>query len=188
MKLFRTIETAAENGYKVGDMICFTLNNGEEVEALAVKQEDDGMIFYFVDALKKEYRMNRADSNRGGYKSCELREKLNGEILDRFPDEIREKMVAFANGDFLRLATEREMFGKNIYGEKEDESVQQWEPMKDRRNRIGFQGNKTGIWEWCWLQNKTENPASRFANVSDSGGANYLAASHSHGVRPAFKI
>ena len=188
MKLFRTIETTAENGYKVGDVIGFTLNDGEEVEALAVKQEDDGMIFYFVDALKKEYRMNRTNSNRGGYKSCELRGKLNGEILDRFPAEIREKMVAFENGDYLRLATEREIFGENIYGEEEDESVQQWEPMKDRRNRIGFQGNKTGIWEWNWLQNKYDGSAAAFCYVYGDGFASFGYASYSLGVRPAFKI
>ena len=188
MKLFRTIETAADNGYKVGDVIAFTLNDGEEVEALAVKQEADGMIFYFVDALKKEYRMNRTNSNRGGYKACELRANLNGEILDRFPAEIRDKMIAFENGDFLRLATEREMFGENIYGEEEDESVEQWEPMKDRRNRIGFQGNKTGIWEWYWLQNKSKDYAACFAFVTRNGSAYSNGASYSFGVRPAFKI
>lgn len=187
MKLFRKIETAAENGCKVGDVISFNLNDGEEVEALAVKQDDDGMIFYFVDALKKEYCMNRTGTNRGEYESCELRKNLNGEILDRFPAEIREKMVAFANGDFLRLATEREIFGENIYGEQENDSVQQWEPMKDRRNRIGFQGNKTGIWEWRWLQNKSAGSSADFAIVNDFGFCD-AGASHSCGVRPAFKI
>lgn len=188
MKLFRTIETAADDGYKVGDVISFTLNDGEKVEALAVKQEDDGMIFYFVDALADEYRMNRTDSNRGGYKSCELRKNLNGEILDRFPAEIREKMIAFENGDLLRLATERELFGENVWGEYEDESVQQWEPMKDRRNRIGFQGSKTGIWEWCWLQNKSCNYAALFCCVHFGGNATSSDASYASGVRPAFKI
>lgn len=188
MKLFRTIETAADDGYKVGDMISFTLNDGEKVEALAVKQEDDGMIFYFVDALNKEYRMNRTNSNRGGYTACELRQNLNGAILDRFPAEIREKMVAFENGDFLRLATEREIFGENIWGEYEDESVEQWEPMKDRRNRIGFQGSKTGVWEWCWLQNKCRDYAASFCFVATRGAADYCYASSASGVRPAFKI
>lgn len=45
MKLFRTIEAVADGNYNVGDVIAFTLNDGEEVEALAVKQEQDGMIF-----------------------------------------------------------------------------------------------------------------------------------------------
>lgn len=188
MKLFRTIEAVADGHYCVGDVITFTLNDGEEVEALAVKQEQDGMIFVLVDCLRKEYSMNRTSSNRGGYKSCALRKALNTEILDRFPAEIREKMVAFESGDLLRLPTEREIFGYNPYGEKEPDDVEQWEPMKDRRNRIAFQGSKTGTWEWYWLQNKVEGSAAHFANVSYNGNANYGNASNAYGVRPAFKI
>ncbi len=66
MKLFRTIEAVADGNYNVGDVIAFTLNDGEEVEALAVKQEQDGMIFCLVDCLRKEYSMNPTSSNRGG--------------------------------------------------------------------------------------------------------------------------
>jgi hypothetical protein len=188
MKLFRTIEAVADGHYCVGDVITFTLNDGEEVEALAVKQEQDGMIFVLVDCLRKEYSMNRTSSNRGGYKSCALRKALNTEILDRFPAEIREKMVAFESGDLLRLPTECEIFGYNPYGEKETDDVEQWEPMKDRRNRIAFQGSKTGTWKWYWLQNKVEGSAARFANVNNYGYANYHAASYANGGRPAFKI
>ena len=99
MKLFRTMETVADNGYMAGDVIAFTLIDGEEVDALAVKQEQDGMIFCLADCLNQEYSMNEEDSNRGGYEATDLRVRLNGEILDRFPSDIREKMVAFANGD-----------------------------------------------------------------------------------------
>lgn len=188
MKLFRTIEAVADGHYCVGDVITFTLNDGEEVEALAVKQEQDGMIFVLVDCLRKEYSMNRTSSNRGGYKSCALRKALNTEILDRFPAEIREKMVAFESGDLLRLPTEREIFGYNPYGEKEPDDVEQWEPMKDRRNRIAFQGSKTGTWEWYWLQNKVDGSAANFARVGGSGDAFCYGASGALGVRPAFKI
>ena len=188
MKLFRTIEAVADDHYCVGDVITFTLNDGEEVEALAVKQEQDGMIFVLVDCLRKEYSMNRTSSNRGGYKSCGMRKALDTEILDRFPAEIRDKIVAFENGDLLRLPTEREIFGYNPYGEKEPEDVEQWEPMKDRRNRIAFQGSKTGTWEWYWLQNTVDGSAALFANVSDGGVAGCSLASDARGVRPAFKI
>lgn len=188
MKLFRTIEAVADDHYCVGDVITFTLNDGEEVEALAVKQEQDGMIFVLVDCLRKEYSMNRTSSNRGGYKSCGLRKALGTEILDRFPAEIRDKMVAFENGDLLRLPTEREIFGYNPFGENEPEDVEQWEPMKDRRNRIAFQGSKTGAWEWYWLQNKVDDSAALFAFVSGYGIASCGAASGARGVRPAFKI
>ena len=193
MKLFRTIEAVADSHYCVGDVITFTLNDGEEVEAMAVKQEQDGMIFVLVDCLRDEYSMNRissnrTSSNRGGYKSCALRKALNSEILHRFPDEIREKMVAFEGGDWLRLPTEKEIFGCNPYGENEPDDVEQWEPMKDRRNRIAFQGSKTGTWEWYWLQNKVKGSAADFAFVYYFGDAYYYGASAASGVRPAFKI
>lgn len=188
MKLFRTVEAVVDGNYIVGDTITFTLTDGEEVEALAVKQEQDGMVFVLVDCLRKEYQMNQRNTNKGGYEKCALRKKLNGEILDRFPAEIREKMVAFANGDLLRLPTEREILGDNHYGKTEDNSIQQWEPMKLRRNRIAFQGSKTGVWEWYWLQNEMEDSAAHFADVSCGGLAACNLASAAHGVRPAFKI
>lgn len=188
MKLFRTMETAADNGYMVGDVIAFTLTDGEEVEALAVKQEQDGMIFCLVDCLNQEYSMNEEDSNRGGYAATDLRVKLNGEILDRFPADIRAKMIAFANGDYLRLPTEKEIFGCNEYGKAEPDNVQQWEPMKQRKNRIAFQGKGTDRWEWYWLQNAHKRYAADFASVNAGGSASYYGASSVSGVRPAFKI
>lgn len=188
MKLFRTMETAADNGYMVGDVIAFTLTDGEEVEALAVKQEQDGMIFCLVDCLNQEYSMNEEDSNRGGYAATDLRVKLNGEILDRFPADIRAKMIAFANGDYLRLPTEKEIFGCNDYGKAEPDDVEQWEPMKQRKNRIAFQGKGTDRWEWYWLQNAHKRYAANFAYAGNYGNADYTNASSVNGVRPAFKI
>lgn len=188
MKLFRTIETTADNGYMVGDVIAFTLTDGEEVEALAVKQEHDGMVFCLVDCLNQEYSMNEEDTNRGGYEATDLRVKLNGEILDRFPVEIREKMIAFANGDYLRLPTEKEIFGYNEYGKAEPDDVTQWEPMKQRKNRIAFQGKGTDRWEWYWLQNQHKRYAAFFAGVGGNGGTTSSGASGVYGVRPAFKI
>lgn len=45
MKLYRTTEVTTDGDYRIGDRISFTLNDGEQVEALAVKQDDDGMLF-----------------------------------------------------------------------------------------------------------------------------------------------
>lgn len=175
------------NSYEVEDVISFELADGEKVEAMAMKQEADGMIFMLVDCLRDEECMNEEDSNRGGYDASDMRVKLNGEILERFPAEIREQMVAFANGDMLRLPTEKEIFGVNEYGETEDESVEQFAPMKLRRNCIAFQGHN-GNWEWYWLANKHKRSASRFAGVGSGGAADCLTASAARGVRPAFKI
>lgn len=185
MKVMRTYETETST-YEVGDVIAFELEGGEKVEAMAMRQEADGMLFLFVDCLKDEERMNEEDSNRGGFDASDLRMKLNREIVERFPTEIREQMVAFANGDMLRLPTEKEIFGINEYGEDEGD-VEQFAPMKLRRNRIAFQG-LNGNWEWYWLANKHKRSASHFAHVYYSGFADCNDASNADGVRPAFKI
>ena len=171
-------------GYRVGDVIDFTLTTGEEVSAMAMRQEADGMLFVFVDCLKDEAPMNEDNSTMGGYECCDLRKKLNTVILNTFPDTIKTRMKPVYQDDKLRLLTAKEVFGENEYGD-EDHGVQ-FEPMKSLKNRIVFQGKGTDEWEWYWLQNVYS--ASYFASVASGGYAYYSDASLSHGVRPAFKI
>lgn len=174
-------------GYEVEDVIAFKLTDGEKVQAMVVQQENDGMLFCLVDCLADEYSMNDTNTNEGGYEDSDLRKKLNTEIIARFPADIKAMMVPFGNRDYLRLPTEKEIFGENYYGKCESSHVQQWKPMKQRRNRIAFQG-KGGDWEWCWLQNKCRDSAATFANVTYYGYAGYGTASSSFGVRPVFKL
>lgn len=171
----------------VGDIISFTLTTGEPVEAMAVKETDEGMIFCSADCLKEERQMNEEWTNRGGFGASDLRKVLNTEILDTFPEELKEKMKPFPNGDMLRIPTEKEIFGMNEYGETEEEHVQQWEPMKLRRNRIAFEG-LNGPWQWYWLQNSGVYSATNFAYCSSDGFATDYGASYSLGVRPVFLI
>lgn len=181
--------TEKSTTFQVGDVISFEMIDGEAMEALAVKQEDDGMIFCTVDCLKDERPMIRRGNKANGYEDSDLRRELNSEIVDRFPSDIREKLIPFENGDLLRIPTEKEIFGENEYGDDEPDSIEQWEPMKLRRNRIAFQGSN-GPWEWYWLQNPVRDVASAtgFASVNHNGYCSYYYASNSIGVRPAFKI
>lgn len=181
--------------FELGDIISFTLTDGEKVQAKAVRETPNGMLFITVDCLKDEYKMfeNPGSAEVVDYEHSDLRRKLNGEILEKFPEEIRERMVGMKIGntnrfDMLRIPTDREIFGENPYGEDEPSGVRQFKGMKNRRNRIAFQGSKTGTWEWYWLQNKVEDSASDFANVYTNGNANYLSASTSSGVRPVFLL
>ena len=105
MKVERMIKSDVDT-FQVGDIINLTLSDGEQAQAMAMKQEQDGMIFLLVDCLRDEYRMNTEDSNRGGYDASDLKVSMDGEILDRFPAELRERMVPFENGSLLRLPTE----------------------------------------------------------------------------------
>lgn len=181
--------------FELGDIISFTLTDGEKVQAKAVRETPNGMLFITVDCLKDEYKMfeNPESAEVVDYEHSDLRRKLNGEILEKFPEEIRERMVGMRIGntnrfDMLRIPTEREIFGENPYGKDEPSGVRQFKGMKNRRNRIAFQGSKTGTWEWYWLQNKVEDSASLFALVLSAGRAYCYYASYSRGVRPVFLL
>ena len=193
MKYIRPIEfTEQDDGFRIGDTISFAMTDGEIMDAMAVKYEPDGMIFCAVDCLATEYAMNKKDTNKGGYEASDLRKILNGEIIDRFPAEIRDRLMPFENGDLLRIPTEREIFGANVVGEEEPDTVTQWEPMKQRRNRIAMQKVTDDI-EWYWLQNRAKLrdvvSAAAFAYVISGGVCDCYGASLSWvGVRPAFKI
>lgn len=191
MLVKRTLKVDVEL-FEVGDVIKFKLTDGEKVQAMAVKETSKGMLFVLVDCLAKEYPMfndiDDMDKDDISYATSDLRKALNGEILERFPEEIRNRMVAVnAEGDMLRIPTECEIFGENIYGQEETEKVKRWKPMKKKRNRIAFQG-KEGAWEWYWLMNRHKEYASGFAYVSTGGNATCYNASNSFGVRPVFLL
>lgn len=197
MEVKRTINTDVDS-FELGDVIRFKLKDGEKVQAKAVEITEEGMLFLTVDCLKDEYPMFKNPGGMGSmeinYFNSDLRHALNGEILDRFPEEIRIRMVGMRIGktdsfDRFRIPTEREIFGENPYGTDEADTVKQFKGMKNIRNRIAFQGSETDTWEGYWLQNRVENTASSFAYVYDSGyAAGYSGASLYRGVRPAFLL
>ena len=192
MKVYRTSEVLAGGKYEVGDIVSYTMEDGEEVEALAVKEEFDKhgnlcMVFMLLDCLKEECRMNRDDTNDGGYEESHLRDQLATKYLEKFPAALRLYMVPFENGDLLRIPTEREIFGRNIYGEEETNTVEQFEPMKKRRNRMAFDG-LNGETQAYWLQNKRVRSATYFCHVNNYGRAGTNGASSSCGVRPLYRI
>ncbi len=192
MKVYRTSEVLAGGKYEVGDIVGYTMEDGEEVEALAVKEEFDKhgnlcMVFMLLDCLKEECRMNRDDTNDGGYEESHLRDQLTTKYLEKFPAALRLNMVPFENGDLLRIPTEREIFGRNIYGEEEPNTVEQFEPMKKRRNRMAFDG-LNGETQAYWLQNKRVRSATSFCCVDSNGSAYANDASYSLGVRPLYRI
>lgn len=191
MEIKRTMTVDTEM-FEVGDVLAFSLTDGEKVQAMAVEETPAGMLFVLVDCLNKEYPMfediDRVDEDDVSYMTSDLRKALNGEIFARFPEEIKSRMVAVnPEGDMLRIPTEREIFGTNEYGVNEDKTVTQWKPMELRRNRIAFQGDN-GVWEWYWLMNRHKRYASDFAFVNNDGNANYDNASSSLGVRPVFLL
>ena len=145
----------------------------------------EGALFLLDQYLDEAYPMNRKNTNKGGYEESDLRKTLRSkEILDLF-DDWGDRMVPFDNGDLLRIPFFGEIFGQEDAEYFEPDGCEQWELMKDRKNRIAFRQN---CWGWGWLQNKRKGSAPNFCTVSANGNAAPAGASASIGVRPAFLI
>lgn len=166
----------------------FELTTGEKVRMIAVNQKRDMMEFCFAECLSARQQMNSRDTNEGGFEESLLRRILNEEIIQTFPREIYDKMVPFDNGDYLSIPTEEQVFGKNIYGEPiTDDSIEQWDIMKQTKNRIALLG-LAGSTTWYWLKNKSVQSASGFCSVVYDGDASRYGASLSGGVRPLLNL
>ena len=179
-------EEEEESKLDVGDEISFLLKNGTAIRALAVKKETDGMLFCSSNCLPERIAMSES-GECNSYEESDVRKYLCENVYQTLPENIKESLVPFENGDFLRIPTEKEIFGKNTFGEEEPESVTQWEPMKRVMNRIaGNAGEECTI--WYWLKNKSEEYSSYFAGANSNGYASGDGASNTSGVRPVFKI
>lgn len=178
MNVIREVRIKAKRP-QIGDRIKVSLP-GEEHTATAIKDEGDGMLFLFDDYLDEARPMNRQSGAGGGYDASEMRKFLR-KLASVFPENLRKRMVAFENGDMLRLLTITEMCGvdKNF---NRCEGQIEW--MKDCRHRIA--SRKGEEYEWGWTQ--TVVSAERFASVHSFGGAHCYHASYDLGVRLAFKV
>lgn len=196
MEVTRKITVNTEM-FEVGDTIKFQLSNGEKVKAMAVREISEGMLFVTVDCVGGEQPMFKDIGEARNndvvicYFNSDLRQYLKNELLPMFPEEIKSRMVGMTVGDekdLLRIPTEKEIFGENIYGQDEGK-VKRFKGMKKRRNRIAFdrsQGKED--WQWYWLMNRHKEYASIFALVTSTGNANSNNASYSFGVRPVFLL
>lgn len=196
MELRRTFEHKPLDGFREGDVVSFTLTSGEDVEALAVQEEQDGITFILMRCLRTLYHMNNRESNWGGYKRSDLRKWLNETALNKYPGTIRKMMMAFENGDLLRLPTEKEIFGCNLYGKSESRDTEQWPLMVDDANRVARienslyrEDNLYRLWNnWYWLQTKAHGHKDGFVAVSAAGTAILRGAKLAGGIRPVFKL
>ena len=170
-----THEITDADKFKVGDVIEFMLNDGEEVAAMAMKEDPNGMIFAFIDCIEGE--CTRAEAE----------EELDRLYKERMPEDIRVLMKLMDDGSFMRFMTQDEVFGER-WLQSDEEEREQFEPMKDRRNRIADIGKGSNEWAWYWLKDRDVATATTFCSVYGSGLAGSAAASNSFGVRPAFKI
>ena len=165
---------------KVGDRI-----HVDHYTATCQEITPKGALFLLDQYLDKAYKMNRSNTNEGGYPESDLRKALQSEeVLNIFAD-IRDYMVPFDNGDLLRIPFAGEMFGDKLPDWCEPDGHEQWPLMQDRRNRLA---SRCGEYEWGWISNKVKSYSSVFCFVDSAGYADNWNSSEVFGVRPAFLI
>lgn len=179
MKVLRKMETEA-NTLQVGDVI--VLNNGYTATCQIFTP---GGALFLLDQYVGELPMNGERTNRGGWRSSDLRKFLLDNIDIFIPEELFDRLGTFVNGDNVRIPMLGEMVDK-VPDWAEYKDAEQWPLMKDRRNRIAF--HKDGRWGWCWCMDRDMDSATDFCNVDYRGYAFNYGASISRGVRPAFLI
>ncbi len=181
MKALRKQEVIiqAAKEFQVGDQI-----GVGKYTATCQKVTKKGALFLLDQYLDEPFKMNRENTNEGGYEASDLRTELQKEeVLDIF-SSIRDMMVPFKNGDLLRIPYAEEFFG-DVDG-YEPSGKKQWPLMKDRKNRIAIREGET--YERGWLRNEVESSSAHFARVTTNGTAPYANASNSGGVRPVFRL
>lgn len=166
----------------IGDYIYFELDGFGTVMATVQKVTDDEII-YMTDDCVMEAKMNDTNTNDGGYDAAILKKKIEGDLLSRFPKELRTRITHIAPPTYGQIFGHDEWYHQAI----EPDNDEQFELMKKRKNRVA---DYKDDYAWYWLQNATKKnySASYFAYVYDYGYAGYHNASISVGVRVVFHV
>lgn len=183
MKVTRKINFE-ENGYfGIGDQISIEIEGFGQLRLTAQDITNEGTLFMFDKAITHRC-MNSNGKNKGGFKESDLYKWLNGDFLNLFPDELKERIKD------VTIPTYGQFFGHDneFYKNFEPDNDEQFELMKDRKNRIFF--DLEDRWCWSWLQNATKKGVfvDCFALADEDGRAYYADADGSWGVLPVILL
>lgn len=141
------------------------------------------------------HKMNSSNTTSGGWASSAMRTFMNGELLSKFPQyvrdvikEVKKPYCATANGatqysnDKLFLASEKEVFGTSSYG-NDGTQYEYWSINNTNNARIK---RLNGTAQYWWLRSVSDS--TTFRRVHTDGGAVGNSASHGGGCAPCFCI
>lgn len=188
MKVWRKVKMEIKN-YEVGDQITVKIKDLGKFIATAQRVYADGTTLFLFDNCVAEHEMNENGSNARGFYESDLCKWMNTELVKSFPVKLLDRMIYTDEEHrcLLRIPTRKEMFGEDEYSKNYEPYLgEQFELMKDRKNRVcSLPDNE---YAWYWLMNTHLRSSSYFAYVVSYGDAANVAASYSGGVRPAFLI
>ncbi len=183
-----------------GDEVKMELQTGEKATMQVVEVSEDGKNVRFVsrDCLAEEMPMNRDWTNRGGWKESDLRKRLNSEVFDSLPEDLKAVIIPTIRRQFvcdqivecedkLWIPSEYEIHGREIYA-RHVEGEEQFKLYEDRRNRMKKIGEDGGDTDWYWCDSPHASYTTYFCYVNVNGYASNLDASTALGVPLCFTI
>lgn len=144
------------------------------------------------DCLKEEDKINREDTNQGGWESSDIREWCNDGFAQSIPQSLQPIFKNFVNStyadgkivettDLFALPAEVEVYGSTKYSAQGEGT--QFELYKNPLNRIKCigSGGYQAIW---WERSPRSSLSALFCVVGSVGGASFDYASGTFGLAP----
>lgn len=181
-----------------GDVIPITLKNGDRVDLEVAHDEKGEQFIVFRDCLKEPYNMNNRDTNRGGWRECNMR-KYAQEVFELLPDDLQAVIIPTTIVQCIggeRIECEDKLFCLS-YTQMSGEyrRIKDMEPedtqldiYKLRRNRV--KGYGVGNNNHCcyWLRSPCSDCNTSFYGVISDGDHVYSNARNARGVCFGFRI
>ena len=144
------------------------------------------------DCLKEEDKINREDTNQGGWESSDIREWCNDGFAQSIPQSLQPIFKNFVNStyadgkivettDLFALPAEVEVYGSTKYSAQGEGT--QFELYKNPLNRIKCIGSGGYQAHW-WERSPNSSFSTRFCIVASHGNAYYYYASYTYGLAP----
>lgn len=167
----------ASNPLNVGDEIDIVLKTGEKVTLVCERAGHRSATFFTKNLLEDTHCMNENWKAKNGEQLSTMEAYL-GKLFRLLPDDLQEVIT-----EPLRLLREKEVFGKNNYGnEKVCEVLPRY---SEKENRVK---TLNGVPFPYWLASPYASNSTYFCIVNSGGGSTGSIASNSYGVCFGFDI
>lgn len=144
------------------------------------------------DCLKEEDKINKEDTNKGGWENSDIREWCNDGFAQSIPQSLQPMFKNFVNStyadgkiaettDLFALPAEVEVYGSTKYSAQGEGT--QFELYKNPLNRIKCLGPGGHQASW-WERSPSSGGSTSFCVVYSNGYASYDAASDTNGLAP----
>lgn len=167
----------ASNPLNVGDEIDIVLKTGEKVTLVCERAGHRSATFFTKNLLEDAHCMSANWAAENGEQLSTMEAYL-GKLFRLLPDDLQDVVT-----EPLRLLREKEVFGKNNYGNEElCEVLHRYSKKEDRIKTL------SGIQFPYWLATPYANGTTSFCHVGSDGSSYAAAASYSYGVCFGFDI